>query len=306
MWFGAESQEESVCGFRLRQTLLLDEPSHANLFQDKMMTELHSRGKTIQDIAECLKKVPLHPRIISAIQSAHASGYYSSTGFVSSLNFLEKISDLNRLAWPLRHTYTCDLRIVSDSNYFFIETILTHNGLMDCFSEINTNPSYVDAEGRLRILQYHDVNKFPSHGCTSCPPNMCKASSLAPPLGVVMKRIQASVSSEGEKQFIYVGDGKNDFCPALTLKETDALMPRKNFPLWELICNNKMLVEANIQEWSDWEELETKLLGLTNTIFIEEKCRVRADQLVPVDCKFQTSSVSAPDAFNRNALPVPQ
>lgn len=121
-----------------------------------------------------------------------------------------------------------------------------------------------------------------------------------------MKRIQASVSAEGEKQFIYVGDGKNDFCPALTLKETDALMPRKNFPLWELICNNKMLVEANIQEWSDGEELETKLLDLTNTIFIEEKCRVRADQLVPIDCKFQTSSVSAPDAFNRNALPVPQ
>jgi pyridoxal phosphate phosphatase PHOSPHO2 len=96
-----------------------------------------------------------------------------------------------------------------------------------------------------------------------------------------MKRIQASVSAEGEKQFIYVGDGKNDFCPALTLKETDALMPRKNFPLWELICNNKMLVEANIQEWSDWVELETKLHNLTNTIFIEEKCSVRADQLVP-------------------------
>ncbi|KAF9662326.1 hypothetical protein SADUNF_Sadunf18G0041300 [Salix dunnii] len=212
-----------------------------NRLMDKMMMELHSRGKTIQDIAECLKKVPLHPRVISAIQSAHASG--------------------------------CDLRIVSDSNYFFIETILKHNGLMDCFSEINTNPSYVDAEGRLRILQYHDIDKFPSHGCTSCPSNMCKASSLAPPLGLVMKRIQASVSAEGEKQFIYVGDGKNDFCPALTLKETDALMPRKNFPLWELICNNKMLVEANVQEWSDWEELETKLLNLTNTIFIEEKCR---------------------------------
>eukprot|EP00258_Populus_trichocarpa_P013605 XP_002324759.2 thiamine phosphate phosphatase-like protein [Populus trichocarpa] len=237
-----------------------------NRLMDKMMMELHSRGKTIQDIAECLKKVPLNPRMISAIKSAYASG--------------------------------CDLRIVSDSNYFFIETVLKHNGLMDCFSEINTNPSYVDGEGRLRILQYHDVNKFPSHGCTSCPPNMCK--------GLVMKRIQASVSAEGEKQFIYVGDGKNDFCPALTLKETDALMPRKNFPLWELICNNKMLVEANIQEWSDWEELESKLHNLTNTIFIEEKCSVRADQLVPVDCKFQTSSISAPDAVNRNVLPVPQ
>ena len=82
----------------------------------------------------------------------------------------------------MRNLFRCDLRIVSDSNYFFIETVLKHNGLMDCFSEINTNPTYVDAEGRLRILQCHDVNKFPSHGCTRCPPNMCKASSLAPPL----------------------------------------------------------------------------------------------------------------------------
>jgi hypothetical protein len=44
-----------------------------------MMMELHSRGKTIQDIAECLKKVPLNPRMISAIKSAYASGYYTST-----------------------------------------------------------------------------------------------------------------------------------------------------------------------------------------------------------------------------------
>lgn len=39
-----------------------------------MMRELHSRGKTIEDIAECLKKIPLHPNIASAIKSAHAFG----------------------------------------------------------------------------------------------------------------------------------------------------------------------------------------------------------------------------------------
>ena len=41
-----------------------------------MLMELHSQGKTIEDIAECLKKVPLNPRIISSIKSAHASGYF--------------------------------------------------------------------------------------------------------------------------------------------------------------------------------------------------------------------------------------
>ena len=41
-----------------------------------MFMELHSQGKTMEEIAECLKRAPLHPRIISAIKSAHASGYF--------------------------------------------------------------------------------------------------------------------------------------------------------------------------------------------------------------------------------------
>lgn len=43
-------------------------------YQARMMTELHNRGKTIEDIEECLKKVPLHPSIASSIESAHAFG----------------------------------------------------------------------------------------------------------------------------------------------------------------------------------------------------------------------------------------
>ncbi|KAG5537846.1 hypothetical protein RHGRI_025072 [Rhododendron griersonianum] len=113
-----------------------------NTLMDTMMGELHSRGKTIDDIAEVLKRAPIHPRVVSAITAAHALG--------------------------------CDLRVVSDANLFFIETILKHLGLRDCFTEINTNPSYVDDQGRLRILPYHDFHSSP-HGCDRCPPNMCKA-----------------------------------------------------------------------------------------------------------------------------------
>jgi len=72
--------------------------------------------------------------------------------------------------------FRCDLRIVSDANTFFIETILKHLGIREYFSEINTNPGYVNEEGRLRILPYHDFNKA-SHGCSLCPPNMCKVNT---------------------------------------------------------------------------------------------------------------------------------
>lgn len=67
----------------------------------------------------------------------------------------------------------CELRIVSDANMFFIETILKHLGLKDYFSEINTNPGFVDEQERLRISPYHDFTQS-SHCCSLCPPNMCK------------------------------------------------------------------------------------------------------------------------------------
>lgn len=39
------------------------------------MKELHSQGKTIEDIVEVLERVPIHPRIIPAIKAAHSLGY---------------------------------------------------------------------------------------------------------------------------------------------------------------------------------------------------------------------------------------
>jgi len=69
--------------------------------------------------------------------------------------------------------FRCDVKIVSDANSFFIETILKHHGVWKCFSEIICNPSHVK-EGSLNICPYHDYLKS-SHGCNLCPPNMCKA-----------------------------------------------------------------------------------------------------------------------------------
>ncbi|KAK8547236.1 hypothetical protein V6N13_097952 [Hibiscus sabdariffa] len=116
-----------------------------NSLMDRMMKELHSRGKTAEDIAECLKKTPLNPRTAAAIKSAHALG--------------------------------CDLIILSDANQFFIEKILEHHGLCGCFSKIYTNPTFVDEEGRLRIFPYRDSTLSP-HGCCLCPTNLCKGLVL--------------------------------------------------------------------------------------------------------------------------------
>ncbi|PQP92751.1 inorganic pyrophosphatase 2 [Prunus yedoensis var. nudiflora] len=124
-------------------------------------------------------------------------------------------------AIKLAHAFGCDLRVLSAANEFFI---LKHHGLMDCLSEINTNPCIIDEQGRLRILPYHDFHSS-SYGCTICPPSMCK--------GLILEKIQASVATDGKKhkQLIYVGDGAPDFCAGLKLDEGDFLMARRDFPI---------------------------------------------------------------------------
>jgi 2,3-diketo-5-methylthio-1-phosphopentane phosphatase len=110
-------------------------------FQDRMMEELHARGRTADDIRECLWGAPLDAHVVSAINAASALG--------------------------------CDLKVVSDANTFFIETVLEHHGVLACFSEISANPAHVDPDGRLRISPFHNSESAP-HGCSLCPENMCK------------------------------------------------------------------------------------------------------------------------------------
>ncbi|KAE8675941.1 Inorganic pyrophosphatase 3 [Hibiscus syriacus] len=198
-----------------------------NSLMDRMMKELHSQGKTADDIAECLKKTPVNPRTAAAIKSAYALG--------------------------------CDLRILSDANQFFIEKILEHHGLLGCFSKIYTNPSFVE-EGRLRIFPYHDSAVSP-HGCSLCPTNLCK--------GIVLDQIRASGPERGSQNFIYLGDGSGDYCPTLKLRDSDYVMPRKNYPLWNRIFSDRASVKAEVHEWSNGEELERILLHLINRISSE-------------------------------------
>ncbi|XP_057772193.1 inorganic pyrophosphatase 1-like [Salvia miltiorrhiza] len=219
-----------------------------NSLMDEMMSELHAQGKTIEDIKDVLRRIPIHPKIVPTIKTAHALG--------------------------------CDLRIVSDANLFFIETIVDHLGIKDCFSEINTNPSYVDEEGRLRISPFVDFQTAP-HGCSLCPPNMCK--------GMIIDRIQATLAKEGKQRIIYLGDGAGDFCPSLKLRDGDFMMPRKNFPVWGLICENRALLRAEIHEWIDGEDMEKIVMKLIEKIKIQDSV-----QLLSVDFKIETMPIALP------------
>ncbi|XP_062219946.1 inorganic pyrophosphatase 1-like [Phragmites australis] len=220
-----------------------------NTLMDTMMGELHAQGKTLADVAEVLKTAPLDPHVVSAIKAAYALG--------------------------------CDLRVLSDANLFFIETILEHHGLRGYFSEINTNPSHVDADGRLRIAPHHDFRSAP-HGCGvgTCPPNMCK--------GQVLDRILREASA-GRKRVIYLGDGRGDYCPSLRLGREDFMMPRRGYPVWDLIRQNPALLQAEVHPWSDGREMEETLLRLVRRTLVEEAA------LLPLDCKLESLPVAVQD-----------
>ncbi|KAK4267339.1 hypothetical protein QN277_024131 [Acacia crassicarpa] len=241
-----------------------------NPLMDQTMKELHSQGKSMEEIVQVLKRTPMHPHIVPAIEAAYSLG--------------------------------CDLKIVSDANIFFINTILKHHGVRDRFSEIITNPSFIDEQGRLRIFPYHDYLQS-SHGCNLCPPNMCK--------GKIIERIQKCIAEEGNKKIIYLGDGSGDFCPSLKLKDTDSLMPRKNFALSDLVSKNSNRVKAEVHDWTDGEELRQVLLRIINTHQEEaNKSSSEEDSSTPimaVDCKMvgPITPIDAPKNLPRQAIPVP-
>lgn len=232
---------------------------------DAMMGELHSQGKTIEEIKERLRTAPLSPHIVTAIESAYALG--------------------------------CELRIVSDANAFFIDTVLAHHGLAGYFSEVNTNPARVDADGRLRISPYHDFHAS-GHGCTlaTCPPNMCKGKVMEKILQELSVAAGAAAAGKQRRRVVYLGDGRGDYCSSLKLAERDYMMPRKGYPVWELIASDRRAVRADVREWAEAEDLEKVLLNIIHECAAVEDGGEIMGMVVPDQCHDLPSLASAHEA----------
>ena len=70
---------------------------------------------------------------------------------------------------PLRQ-----VRILSDANSWFINTILKANSIDEHVRQVVTNPAWEDG-GRLRVAPYHTD---PHPATSTSPPNLCKVQSL--------------------------------------------------------------------------------------------------------------------------------
>ncbi|XP_062566127.1 pyridoxal phosphate phosphatase PHOSPHO2-like [Saccostrea cucullata] len=145
--------------------------------------------------------------------------------------------------------------IISDSNSWFIENILNESGLKDAFSEVYTNPAQYDAEGRLTIEFYHKQD-----WCDLSTVNLCKGHILQEH---VRRREQEGIRY---KCVVLVGDGSNDFCPALRLTENDYVCPRISYRLWKKIQK----LESDQGAVSNGHKLRAQVVNWTSGLDILE------------------------------------
>ncbi|KAL9642014.1 hypothetical protein ABK040_004068 [Willaertia magna] len=180
---------------------------------------------TIEDLTNCFKKIRMNASLVQMLKS-----------------FIQLKDQI-------------DVYIVSDANDFFIHTILQNEGIdYTQFKFIHTNITKLNVEQNTIDLTEYSIYFNDPHNCTDCPDNMCK--------GHIVKEIMESSLKEenncckcNNRTFIYVGDGKNDFCGSSQLRECDYLLCRIGRSLEEKIKEfpNKLL--NTVYYWNDEEEM---------------------------------------------------
>ncbi|KAG0049370.1 hypothetical protein BGZ83_005856 [Gryganskiella cystojenkinii] len=201
----------------------LDEsPMQWTDLQNECLKEYHDHGGSDQRIHESLTKVPMDPDMIKICQLLFDRGW--------------------------------DLAIVSDANTVYIESILEHYGIRHLFKAIVTNPAFWDDQGRLHIHRLTSPEK--PHNCPLgvCSLNICKGKEIDK---LLQERLGSAVSEKTTTpalRMLYVGDGRNDYCPALRMKTSDDLyFVRRGRTLEKYLeknSNARDAIQARIVYWS--------------------------------------------------------
>jgi pyridoxal phosphate phosphatase PHOSPHO2 len=126
-----------------------------------------------------------------------------------------------------------------------------HHGLTDLFSEIVTNPAHWDATHSDHLhIGRRLLSTSPPHGCTvGCLANMCKGDELD-------AYLVANGGKDSFDKIVYVGDGGNDFCPLLRMRQGDTGYVRKGFELDERVKEEgeKEGLKVDVKLWEQaWQ-----------------------------------------------------
>jgi len=165
---------------------------------------------------------------------------------MESLEFTPGMEDLIRTSVE---NHNAKVIIISDSNSVFINHILQHKKMDHLVDAVYTNPARWTDSGLLEIEPYHHQTH-----CDLSTQNLCKGNIL-----------EDYISSQSTKfSFVgYVGDGGNDFCPALRLSENDLTCVREGYSLQKQIPKHKetkgLQIKSEIQYWKSGHQILTRI-----------------------------------------------
>ncbi|TRY62001.1 hypothetical protein TCAL_11536 [Tigriopus californicus] len=183
----------------------------------------------------------------------HAQNSVQSEDYRTVLRAMSLVPGMVELIKAIKSDYQGQVVIISDSNSFFIQEILAHQGLDQLVDQVFTNHAEFDQEGCLRIRPFHEQTH-----CPFSPKNMCKGDILTQYLDE--KRAQGI---EFER-VAYAGDGTNDFSAMLKLQKTDLAFPRQGDfaigPYMEKVKHERgVQVQAQVIFWQTGLDILTSL-----------------------------------------------
>ncbi|XP_058821211.1 pyridoxal phosphate phosphatase PHOSPHO2-like isoform X2 [Topomyia yanbarensis] len=147
--------------------------------------------------------------------------------------------------------------IVSDSNSEFIKVWSDFNEIGQYIHTTFTNPAKFNGNGALEVHPFHHQTE-----CSLSSRNLCKGKIVDDFLDN-----QSVVANTEYEQIFYIGDGRNDVCPMLRLKDNGFACPREGYACYDALSNaikqRSTSYEAKILKWTNgfhlmsliWKEL---------------------------------------------------
>ncbi|KAF9347225.1 hypothetical protein BGX34_003305 [Mortierella sp. NVP85] len=194
------------------------------------LREFHEQGGSAQVIRDALTRVPLEAEMIQVCQLLVDAGW--------------------------------ELAVVSDANSVYIEGILEHYGIRHLFSAIITNPAHWDDQGRLHIQRLTPADT--PHGCPTgvCSLNICKGQEV----DKLLSQLKGGVGT----RMIYVGDGRNDYCPALRMESNnDTFFVRRGRSLEAYLTKGEAAIRGKVVYWEQAGDILKELQSEPGTVQLE-------------------------------------
>ncbi|KAF5370571.1 hypothetical protein D9758_001929 [Tetrapyrgos nigripes] len=138
------------------------------------------------------------------------------------------------------------LKAGGKTTFFCLSNANSEKGLENLFDEIITNPAEWTDSGLLDLRRRIDPSG-PQHNCqVGCSANMCKGEELT----AFFERHLPDFD-----RVVYLGDGSNDFCPVLRLREQDMVLCRTFGGLHKRIAREGNL-KCQVKYWTHAWEVE--------------------------------------------------